>query len=384
MNRFNIERTIQDIKGLAFPRFVGSEGEKEAADYIKKEFEKTGLKVTEEDFTYSILSFKVFRKIGHLLQAILILTAAYLLRFSPVLSIILSIFLFTFLCFSTRWTKFLSSYKSIGKKKSSRNIVASNQNPDAEKKIIVMAHYDTKSQFLPMRLRIPTLILSIFGGIIFSLTIIGISISAEFLAFSIPYSYFWYFGLFLSVITVLLIFNRTRNGSPGVIDNASGVAIMLELAREVSDNLSKKLDIEFVATSAEEIGLKGAASFLKNHKKELKNENVFLVNLDALGSGELKYNSGYGFPTKRTSRYINGLIKETAEEQDIKINSKYVLTGLAADHMPFVENGFEATWLRSSLSTVHTDGDNLDRINKDNLENAGVIVQELIYRIGED
>ncbi len=383
MSQFNTERAIRDIQEMAYPRFVGTEGERKAAGYIEKEFEKAGLEVSEESFTYSLLPVKVFRKAGHLLQACLVLLVGFLVGVRPVLSFVFSIVLFVFLCLATQWSKFLGSSMSIGTKHPSRNLVASSEGSVSERKVILMAHYDSKSQFFPMRLRIFILTVSIFGSMIFSLGVIGAVLGVMAFGFSVPSSFFLYSGLFLSFFPVSLVFNRTGNDSPGVVDNASGVAVMLELARVFSEEPSEDLDFQFVATSAEEIGLIGSISFLEEHREELDEGKVFLINLDALGTGEIIYNSGYGLPVTSTSHFLNGLIEEVAEEKKIDVKGEYLPTGLAADHMPFVENGFEATWLHSSMSTVHTEEDSLKQINKDSLGNAGKLVQELVYKLKE-
>jgi Zn-dependent M28 family amino/carboxypeptidase len=50
----------------------------------------------------------------------------------------------------------------------------------------------------------------------------------------------------------------------GAADNASGIALMLELARRLKAGAPPARDIYFLATSAEEPGLLGIRSFIKN------------------------------------------------------------------------------------------------------------------------
>lgn len=71
---------------------------------------------------------------------------------------------------------------------------------------------------------------------------------------------------------------------PGANDNASGVAMLLELARYYAKNPSK-YNIVFIAFAGEEAGLLGSSYFVQY--PWLKLEDIhFLLNLDIMGSGE--------------------------------------------------------------------------------------------------
>ncbi|MFB6088546.1 MAG: M28 family metallopeptidase, partial [Candidatus Aenigmatarchaeota archaeon] len=377
---FNVERAFRDLKNLDFPRFAGTEGEKKAREYIRREFEKTGFEVNGEKFTY-FPSMRIFRKLSHILQAFLFLSIGYFITINPLTSFILSIVLLIYLFITTRWAKFLGSSLLFGKKGTSENIIASHRGSDTDKKVILMAHYDTKSELLPIRLRIVILTVSIVGGMFYSLAALGASFGSMFLSFPIFSDPFLYGGIFLFAITLLLAFNRTGNKSPGIADDGSGLAVMLELARILSENPPENLDIDFVASGVEEIALAGSINYLKKHDEKMDRENTFLIILDLLGSGELRYNSSFGIPMKKTSQRLNKLIEESAEEEGINMGKKYYPTGLAADHMSFVERGFEATWLLSSMPGVHTKRDDIEAIDENTLINAGRVVNGVISKL---
>jgi len=73
---------------------------------------------------------------------------------------------------------------------------------------------------------------------------------------------------------------------PGANDNASGVAMILDLAKYFA-NLKEKpnYSIAFLFFSAEEIGLIGSKYFCENPLFEMRNIEC-LINLDMVGSGE--------------------------------------------------------------------------------------------------
>jgi Iap family predicted aminopeptidase len=71
---------------------------------------------------------------------------------------------------------------------------------------------------------------------------------------------------------------------PGANDNASGMAMLLELARYYTKNPSK-YNLVFIAFAGEEAGLIGSSYFVQY--PWLKLEDIhFLLNLDIMGSGE--------------------------------------------------------------------------------------------------
>ncbi|MBC2668061.1 M20/M25/M40 family metallo-hydrolase [Novosphingobium piscinae] len=67
----------------------------------------------------------------------------------------------------------------------------------------------------------------------------------------------------------------------GAIDNASGVAALTEVARRLSRGPQQERDIYFVATTAEELGLLGAAAFAENPPLPLK-QIVAAFNIDSV------------------------------------------------------------------------------------------------------
>ncbi|MDT8411685.1 MAG: M20/M25/M40 family metallo-hydrolase [Vicingaceae bacterium] len=70
---------------------------------------------------------------------------------------------------------------------------------------------------------------------------------------------------------------------PGANDNAAGVAMLLNFAKQFSENLPKKTMV-FMAFGAEESGIIGSRYFVENPTFELKRLN-FLINLDVIGTG---------------------------------------------------------------------------------------------------
>ncbi|MEZ4886357.1 MAG: M28 family peptidase [Chitinophagales bacterium] len=87
---------------------------------------------------------------------------------------------------------------------------------------------------------------------------------------------------------------------PGANDNASGVAMLLNLAKYYSEN-PPDYSIVFIAFGAEELGLIGSRHFVENPLFPIK-QIKFLLNLDLVGTGEegITAVNAFEFPTAFT------------------------------------------------------------------------------------
>ncbi len=103
----------------------------------------------------------------------------------------------------------------------------------------------------------------------------------------------------------------------GAVDNASGIAVLLETARGLAKGPRPQRDILFLATTAEEIGLLGAAAFAADPPVPLASI-VAAINIDTIGltpAGEPVAMIGRG----RTA--IDALADETARELGREIDA---------------------------------------------------------------
>ena len=108
----------------------------------------------------------------------------------------------------------------------------------------------------------------------------------------------------------------TRGGSiyPGADDNASGTAALLEIARHFAGNPPES-SIIFAALDAEELGLRGAHTFVRS--PPVPRESIVLnVNMDMVGRNEQNELFASG-----TSHYpfLIPLVEEVGERSDITI-----------------------------------------------------------------
>lgn len=126
---------------------------------------------------------------------------------------------------------------------------------------------------------------------------------------------------------------------PGANDNASGCALMLNLAGYYSQH-PPKYSIAFMAFGAEEAGLLGSKHYVEHPLFPLK-QIKFLINLDLLGTGD------------EGITVVNGSVFKTEFDELAKINEekKYLsqikIRGKAAnsDHYFFSENGVKCFFI---------------------------------------
>lgn len=128
---------------------------------------------------------------------------------------------------------------------------------------------------------------------------------------------------------------------PGANDNASGVALLLELAAHYARPENRPAcSVVFLLFGAEEAGLVGSSYFVRHPLVPLANIK-FLLNLDLLGTGE------------EGATVVNGRVHEAAFARLTALNeARHYLPRLTArgraansDHFPFWEAGVPAFFL---------------------------------------
>jgi len=168
--------------------------------------------------------------------------------------------------------------------------------------------------------------------------------------------------------------------TPGAVDDASGVAVVLETARALStENLQRT--VLFTTFSGEELGLLGSQDFVRRRENE---PIVASITFDCIGAGP---DNGLRIGLEgSTTEWLDAYIQEVAENLGFyaKLESPEVIGG-TTDHESFVRAGFWATWVywfdpeREGL--IHTLGDNLDAIDRVRLEQVAELGVEVVRQL---
>jgi hypothetical protein len=169
----------------------------------------------------------------------------------------------------------------------------------------------------------------------------------------------------------------------GADDNASGTAVILEMARVLKDASPRKT-IRFFVTNGEESGLNGAKHYAKELTKSGKiKELVLAINMDMVG-----YNKN-GIVELETSKDHDELARSFAELASTytSLKSKITLGAWGSDHVPFLEAGVATLLTIEDWSTktpcYHLRCDRPDTINYEyateiaKLNTAAVLTKDL-------
>ncbi|MDE0682157.1 MAG: M28 family peptidase, partial [Candidatus Poribacteria bacterium] len=246
---------------------------------------------------------------------------------------------------------------------------------------LFVAHYDSKSQVLPIAMRAISYGIAITGLLVLT-TLMLIKLFA---AVWLPNYIVWGVAGITSFCLLLLQINVTQNRSPGGFDNASGVGVMLEVARVVMAREEKK-SVTFLATGAEEYGMCGALRYIQTHADEYDRENTYVINLDGLGVGDgVNLVTRYGIPPTRTTRALSDLFRTSGEALGIQVSDRYLPIGVGLDSIPIASRGFETVTLTargvgSVALKVHSKRDRSELLNTESLQQVGELVVDVIER----
>ena len=387
----DVDNAYKITEKLAFPRLVGSEGEKKAIKIIVDEFQKAGYHSPNQDkFKTSFYNWNFSRYIFLILGSVLILLALslYINPLITILVIIVGIYLsFRTLKISTSARIKLSKHEEYNYE--TQNVITDLKSKNSKATVIFMAHWDSKSQTYPTSTRILIFLVFLFGSLIIFLVYLILAMFYIIFNWNLPIinNFLLDICLIIASIGAINYFNRTGNKSPGAFDNAAAVGSMIELARNYKQNPVKNIDFLFLSTGSEELNLGGASFFMQKYKDNFNKKTTYFINLDFVGGSELiRLTSSYGIPRKTASEKLTKIILESAKELQIKIKDIYAPTGVWSDFIPVVQEGFEACWLGSEpgLKYVHTPKDTMNLVSKDGIKNILNLCIEIVKKLEDE
>jgi hypothetical protein len=353
-------KTLIDVLS-AMPRFAGSDAETRARVRCRRELEQAGYSCRELPFSYSqwlgrwavpvvslgfgILTFAMAR---------LALTAS---NSWPEAVTIWTLF-FTGAAssrvVSRGWILTFPWYQSIAV-----NLEAKRGDPT----VWLVAHLDSKSQTMPMLLRIAgsvslyvAAMLVILGGLAFR---IWGSIAAPALIVAQSLALF-------GAVTAGLCF--ITNKSPGAVDNASGVAAVLLAAQ--SPDAPASLGV--LITSGEELGLAGAVAWARKAPDQL-----VVLNCDTVDEAGA-YRCMYSVQPLRLSEAAQAVARRVG----VPLKLGRMIPGIMADSMAFSNRWrwSAITLSRGTLATlarIHTSGDNSARLTGEGAATASTLLSAI-------
>jgi hypothetical protein len=366
---------------LSRPRGCGTDEERWAADQMRGAFREAGLETTEEYFHFrpsGDLSVRVI--LGLALASLALVWCALWIPWLAVAGFV-GLGLLALLG-SPLATAILMRRACPAKETGTpprgwvraSNVIARAPGPAGSPLLVFVAHFDSKSQNMPITVRVALFALLGAAGIAASQLVF----LQLWLGWALTPAIHACFGIaFAAAVPLLLL--RTGNVSPGALDNACGAATLVELARIWrSSPLSWKARAIFLSPSAEEHGLIGSRLWVARHAGELLGEpKCRVLNLDGCAAkGELLVLPGSGV--------VAEALVAAAKAASLPVRRIPLGVGLLADHVPFVEAGIPCASLLArghGTSRIHTTGDSPELLDDSGFEAAGKTVLGAIERL---
>jgi len=170
----------------------------------------------------------------------------------------------------------------------------------------------------------------------------------------------------------------------GANDNASAVAITLEIAKILSENVKPRRTIRFISFGAEESGSKnffewsvGSFEYVNRHLEEMKN-NVANVNLDVPAFGDTV--------RLRVTPEMETFVKQLVKDHDLEMIFKVTnMTTTSTDHWSFVMCGVPSVNFGLEMTAYekiyHTNYDTPANVSRYLLEYSSKVALALISRL---
>jgi Peptidase family M28 len=173
---------------------------------------------------------------------------------------------------------------------------------------------------------------------------------------------------------------KMNTGSPGANDNASGTAVVLELARCFAEEPLSGYYIEFVFFGGEERLVEnsdlhhfGSRYYVGSLTQDMKGRMTGAIIVDMVGVGSQLYARTMGIGPMDLCNNI------MAYAQGAGVYLPYMVSGSYSDHEPFESAGIPAVWLEYKDDPwYHTPGDSYDKINPVYIDDTGRLLEGFI------
>lgn len=346
----------------AEPRPAGGAAERAAREYCAQQLAAAGFSVREEEFAYSALPGYYGMPLSGLGSALLLIGAAYVALVVGGWSALalLAGGAFALGAVRARVTRY-GVLTLPWMRRTAVNLVAERGRPT----LWLVAHLDSKSQPVPIGLRA--------AGVIGSLATLLVAIAAGALAAAgVPVRGAWPWIAGVGVLAALpVVASTVSHNSPGALDNATGVAAVLEVA----GMLPAAWPLGVILTSAEELGLAGARAWAMGR---LPGRAINLDGLDDSGAMRLVH-------TGRVPRELAAAVLAAAREAGAAARVSRLPPGVLVDGVALADAGWDVlTVSRGTLRTVariHTRRDSSADLTGSGCAEVAAVVARAVERL---
>lgn len=365
------ERALERAKALAFPRYPGTEGDARAIERVAGWMREADLEVTVEEFTYDVApAFRALTAVllaaaagiaaatfvgwraagpGESLLALLILAAGALV------GMVLLI-----------WAPGAERlYEREGPTRTANVSCRRPSRGEPRLTLVFLAHHDSKSQNLTFPMRMGATLGALLGtgglaGALLGAAWEGTTPTIGRLVLAC--------GAVATLSLVVLSTLRSGNLSPGGVDNAGSVGLVLELAHLLPGRFDDDVELIFLSPGAEEDHMVGAMRWLDAHLPELRGRPLYGMNFDGAGSpGRMVLLHRYGFGKAFAPR-LTPVVRRAAAAAGIRIRNVTMPPGMGIDSIPFAHRGIECLSISSgslgrATLAIHSSGDKAEYLD---------------------
>lgn len=300
MSEDGLRQDVQFLAGRLPHRGANTDNERLAAEYLLDRFSAYSPQSAIDDF-YSIDTHGPLFASYYLEFFVVALIALW----SPMMAFIYGVVVFVvYMAEFTGYgvlSRLLPQFET-------QNVSAHFMGTSPKKSLIVTAHYDSPKATL---IKIPTRIKWLRTAhtlVVLCMTAVLISCAAE--AFGVFHAGSYRVDLWIrwGAVSALIaaaaaFYTSEMNGEfvRGAISNASGVAVLLHLAKRFQEEPLESVDVWLVATGSKETWMSGMRQFLRG--MEIDPETTYFINVAHVGAGTLRYVEGEGmmhvFPSSK-------------------------------------------------------------------------------------
>ncbi|MGH7873993.1 MAG: M28 family peptidase [Candidatus Binatia bacterium] len=164
----------------------------------------------------------------------------------------------------------------------------------------------------------------------------------------------------------------------GADDNASGTAVLMDLARRMSERPRPARTIIFAAFSGEELGLYGSRHYVNNPSAPLSSTKAML-NLDMVGRLRENRARVYG---ARSAQELSGIVTGAAHELGLEISES---DGVGrSDHMAFYNRKVPALhFFTGTHADYHRPSDTWDKLNIEGMAKISDLVTAVAQQLAD-
>jgi hypothetical protein len=384
-NEFSEVNAYSFLVNLAYERFVGTKGEEEARNYITLTMGKLGYDVAHEEFT--VKTFNILKNEFHILEPWkeeIECRGVGLSGSTPEDGVVAPLI-------------YLETGDPLLLPKSKGNIFLFSEQPTSADKLVEFTKYEPVGMILsegtPMRkpsqvarlleigkkFKVPTVFIRFEDAVRLvkdnasksKLTLVQEERDVK--TYNIIFEKRGT-GYFDEVVLVGAHYDSIYGGQ-GIMDNAGGVALVMELARSLC-HVDTKRTIRFVLFSGEELGLRGSLNYVEAHEDEL-NKIKMMINLDLNGSAIGGCNAVVtGHSEIKT--YLEVMSRE------LGVNLSVSQDVYSSDSTSFSNKGIPSVsfFRRSGVGAYgHTPDDDLRFAAPIGFKMVGLVAREVILRI---